>query len=56
MRQIEKEQLKQIKGGLTLSSALINSINNLIKILMDAGNKVGSSLRRIGSDKICPLE
>jgi len=56
MKEIEKEQLKQIKGGITLSSAIVNRINNLIKILMDAGNKVGSALRRIGSNQICPLE
>ncbi len=56
MIKINEDKLRKIRGGFTITSSVINSINNLIKILIDAGNRMGSAVRRIGSDSICPLE
>lgn len=56
MKKIEGSELDKICGGTTISSAVINAFTNIIKVLMDAGRSVGSSIRRITSDGLCPLE
>ncbi len=56
MKQIEKDKLYNINGGNTISSTVINAFTNLIKLLKDAGYSLGSGIRRIGEDNLCPLE
>lgn len=48
--------LDQIMGGTTLSASLLNSFTNIIKVLIDAGRSIGSSIRRIGEGEVCPLK
>ncbi len=54
MRKIE--DLDSLVGGATISGTLINSFTGIIKVLMDAGRSVGSAIRRISENKVCPLE
>ncbi len=57
MQKLTKQELLTINGGATYgSSSLINAIANLIEVLLDAGKILGTSLRRINSNKLCPLE
>jgi len=59
MKVCKNYELDYVIGGTTISSlsgTLVNSFANLIKVLMDTGSKVGSSIRRIREDSICPLE
>ncbi len=56
MKDLSVKELKNIKGGFSLTSTAIKYIGDLIEILILAGRKLGSSLRRIGSGDICPLE
>ncbi len=56
MKILTEQELKQIKGGFTLTTTSIKYIGDLIEILISAGRKLGSSIRRIGSGNICPLE
>ena len=57
MQKLTKEELLVIKGGATYgSSSLINAIANLIEVLLDAGKILGTSIRRINSNKLCPLD
>ena len=56
MRDLSIYELKNIKGGFSLTSTAIKYVGDLIEILILAGRKLGSSLRRIGSGDICPLE
>ncbi len=55
MQKIEKNELKKIEGGVTLSGTLINSFTSLLKVLLEAGQALGSSLRRAKENQICPL-
>lgn len=48
--------LDSVIGGATISGTLINSFTSIIKVLMDAGRSVGSAIRRISENKVCPLE
>ena len=56
MTVLSKEELKKVSGGLDLTGTLLNSFTSLIKVLLDAGRAVGSSLRRIEADAMCPLK
>lgn len=53
MRKISN--LDAVIGGTSISGTLLNSFTNVIKVLMDMGQSVGSAIRRIAEGKICPL-
>lgn len=54
MKDLSVKELKNIKGGFSLTSTAIKYVGDLIEILVMAGRKLGSSIRRIGSGDICP--
>ncbi len=56
MKDVEKEELLQLMGGATVSSAVINAFTNIIKVLQDAGKDLGSAIRRIYDGNLCSLE
>ncbi len=56
MNKIDEEKLSSIEGGMSFSSSLLNAVTGLFKLLMDAGRSLGSSVRRMSEDKMCPLE
>ncbi len=57
MRELNQEELVQTRGGVSItSSSLINSFANAVKVLLDLGRSLGSSIRRIESDQICPIK
>ena len=57
MKKINDKDLLLIVGGATtLSGTILNPLNRLISILVDSGKSLGSSIRRISEDKICPLD
>lgn len=56
MREIDNNKLEHIIGGTTVSATVINAIVNVIKVLKEAGYSLGSGIRRISENKMCPLE
>lgn len=57
MKRIEKKKLSEISGGTTsISATVINALVNVIKVLKDTGYSLGSGIRRISENNICPLE
>lgn len=54
MNKLNNEQLSQINGG-TLTGAFLQYISKLATTIFDIGRALGSSVRRIQSDNICPL-
>lgn len=57
MRKLNNKELQNIRGGSSsLTSSMVNYIGDLIDILITAGRKLGSSIRRIGSGSSCPLD
>ena len=55
MKKVDKD-LDQIIGGTDFSATMINAFVNVLKLLIDAGKGVGSSIRRIAEDNVCPLQ
>ena len=57
MKEINKEQLNNLYGGVTsITGQVLNAVVNVYKILKDAGYSMGSGIRRISEDNLCPLE
>ena len=57
MRKIAEETLDNINGGNTsITGPIINAVVNIINVIKDAGYSLGSGIRRISEDKLCPLE
>ena len=57
MKIVEEEKLNNISGGNTsITGPIINAVVNVINVIKDAGYALGSGIRRISEDKLCPLE
>ncbi len=57
MKKIEEKVLEEITGGNTsITGPIINALVNVIKVLKDAGYSIGSGIRRIEENNLCPLE
>lgn len=58
MTKINNQKLDNITGGATnyISGTIINAFVNVIKLLMEAGEGVGSSIRRVSEKNVCPLK
>ena len=56
VNRLEDCNLEKIYGGGSISGTLVNAFTNIIKVLYDAGHAVGSSIRRINEDNLCPIK
>ena len=56
MREIETAKLPEITGGTTITATVINAIVNVIKVIKETGYSLGSGIRRISENTICPLD
>ena len=56
MIELSKKSLQEIEGGLSISGTLLNSFSKIIDTIMDVGRSLGSAIRRINDNSICPLE
>ena len=51
---LNSEELIIVRGG-AFSATLLNSLSRLIGTILDLGQTVGSSLRRVASKKYCKI-
>ena len=57
MKKLDSEKLDSIKGGTnTITGPIINAITGIINVLKDAGYALGSGIRRISEDNLCPIK
>lgn len=57
MSKLDGSELEKVVGGsTTVSGTILNAFVNIIKFLYEAGEGVGSSIRRFSEDDLCPLE
>ena len=57
MKEIKNETLDTIKGGATtITGSILSAIVDILKLIKDAGYSVGSGIRRISENELCPLE
>lgn len=57
MTVINEDKLDNITGGnTTINGPIINAIISVIELLREAGHSLGSGIRRISENQVCPLE
>ena len=57
MEKLDNKELDKINGGSeSISGPIINAVVNVINVLKEAGYVLGSGIRRISENKICPLD
>lgn len=54
MKGLNDNELMNVSGG-AISGTLISSLTRGINTLLDMGRSLGSAIRRIGSNNVCPL-
>ena len=52
---LEKQELLQIVGGISITGSLISAIHRGISTIMDVGRSLGSAIRRAISGSMCPV-
>ena len=55
MTNLDEEKLNLLSGGETITGTLVTALTSGVKALFDVGRSLGSSVRRLSSDEICPL-
>ncbi len=52
---LTKTELLNIEGGLNISGSLISSLVRGASVLLDLGRSLGTAIRRLVSNNLCPL-
>lgn len=55
MNRIEKDELKEIDGGLSITGTIINAFTTGMKTVFEIGRSLGNSIRRFKEGKICEI-
>lgn len=57
MSVIKEDMLSEISGGgTTVTGTLISAVGDVLKLLYDVGHAVGSSIRRMADNDLCPID
>jgi len=54
MNKLNNEELVKVSGG-AISGTVLQYISKLATTIFDIGRALGSTIRRVQSDNICPL-
>lgn len=55
MNLLSNDDLLNVVGGTSISGTLISSITRGINTILDLGRSLGTAIRRIGSNNVCPF-
>lgn len=53
MKKISDIKLKEINGGATISSAVLNAVMRTVSVMFSLGQAVGSAIRRVAGKNYC---
>lgn len=53
MKKINDIKLKEINGGATISSAVLNALMRTVSVMFSLGQAVGSAIRRVAGNNYC---
>lgn len=57
MNKVEKCELQMIEGGaVTFNASYLTALYKVSSLLFEVGKELGSSIRRISSNSLCPLK
>lgn len=53
MKKLKKEEMFKIRGGASLSSAMLNALMRTVSVMFSVGQAVGSAIRRATQKNYC---
>lgn len=53
MKQLNKQEMRYIKGGAGLSSSMLNAVMRTVSVMFSVGQAVGSAIRRAVYGNYC---
>ena len=53
MNKLKVKEMKNIKGGAGISSAVLNALMRTISVMFSLGQAVGSAIRRVSGKNYC---
>lgn len=57
MEKVNNQNMEKIIGGTTtINGPIINAVVNVINVLKEAGYSIGSGIRRMVENEMCPLK
>lgn len=56
MKELSNQELYLITGGVDITAPIINALTNVFKVIYEAGSGLGSAIRRISSNDMCPTK
>jgi len=56
MKEIANEEMLEIIGGISITAAFVNALSRVANTIMDAGRALGSAIRRISTNNMCPCK
>lgn len=57
MKKINKEELQAIEGGtVSFNASYLTALYKFSTLLFEVGKELGSSIRRISTNSVCPLK
>ena len=56
MENLETKELENVVGGLSISGSLITAFTKAISTVYDIGKSLGTAIRRVASNGICPVK
>ena len=58
MKKIEEQELEKVIGGTNtyITGPIIEAFVSVIEFIYQTGEKVGSSIRRMSEDSMCPIK
>lgn len=55
MKKINKETMLKVTGGAGLTASFLTALVRGVNAFLEVGRTIGSSIRRISSKQVCPL-
>lgn len=55
MKELNNNELLCIEGGINITGSFINSLVRGVDIILDLGRSLGTAIRRVQNNNICPV-
>lgn len=55
MKELNKDILLEIEGGINISGSLVSAFTKAINSILEVGRSLGTAIRRINSGQTCSL-
>lgn len=55
MKELNKDVMLKIEGGVNISGSLVSAFTKAINSILEVGRSLGTAIRRINGGQTCPI-